>query len=353
MVNVRYVGVTGNDEHYGAVATWIGSLPREVKVGNYLFKFVTGGGVTVNPFVESGYVSDHDFMIVNDSTDTVVKEAQMLMGDRCITVDRPYKFEYQTNLFLSAKKLAPKGLKIEVMLPCLWNSSSEIRQDGRIDYPDGCTHVIFKSMSGAVGEDQCIVPVNQVGTFASGHRDYDVKDLEAKFPEVVFFWSDSHKNVDGSFKEGVTGFMQRAWMALPYLTEVESEYRLLVGGDVGYLYLRTRRKENGHDRILTSNMSVVESSNYPDYVKDEIEFANETGISMSSLLEFAHKANIYTGSVDLYIREVDGKKVVGVFECCSQYGTTYVPIKVQKALSTGFATHCAKRFVACEQGEGK
>lgn len=342
---VYTVGVTGDKSDSSCCATWLNHLPRSIGVNDVTFKFVQGGGVTVTPFEECGYISDHDFMVVCDTTDTVVKEAQMLMGNRCIEVSRTYKFEYMTNLFLAAKK---SSLPLEVMLPVAWNSSCGIQQDGRVEFPKWCDRIICKPMGGARGNDQCIVSVELFEAFIKEQHKIPTEELETKFPTVKFFWSKTHKKPNGEFKEGMFGFFECAWMALPYVPNVYLEFRMIIGGDRFVVYKRNLTTINGESRVETSDTAPLTTENYPDYIADRNELSKKYNIDFSELLRFAHEAGITTGSIDFYLRTdvITGANVLGVFECCSQYGTAYVPLHTRKLLTHGFAIYCAKKFYA-------
>ena len=121
---------------------------------------------------------------------------------------------------------------------------------------------------------------------------------------------------------------------------------MLVGGNEFVVYKRNRVEINGELRVETSGTVPLTTDHYPDYEVDQEELEREYHINFDDLRMFAHYAGITTGSIDFYIRKDPdtGCNVLGVFECCSQYGTTYVPLETRERLATGFATYCAEQF---------
>lgn len=340
---VYTVAVTGDSRDASDRATWLYHVPRQVTVKGNTFRFIHGVGASTDPFIDKGYHCDCDFAIVNDGSDTIPTEVQTLMGDRCISVSRPYKFEYMTKLWLCTRPYSKH--KIEVMLPIAWSGSDDVYQDGKVNYPPQITHVILKSMGGAGGEDQCILPIDELESFTGGERFVPVHRLEEIFPNAKFFYSSAHKNPDGTWKEDVMGFFQSAWMALPYIQHVVQEFRVIRGGNKYVAYIRKRGTINGEDRVVTSSTVPLDSTKYPNYEQDMEELRSVFGVDFDDIIKCLDRMEFYTGSVDFYIVDDDGKYKLGIFECCSQYGTSYMPLTTRKELATGFAELCAEKFL--------
>lgn len=337
------IAVTGTRTDADNQATWLYYAPKQVTVKGHTFHLVHGGGSSTDPFSEKGYHCDCDFAIVNDGPDTIPTEIQTLMGDRCVKVARPYKFEYMTKLWLSTRPYSKH--KIEVMLPIDWSGADNTYHGCKANIPSRVTHVILKSMGGARGENQCIVPIDELEAFTGGVEYIPVNRLEEFFPNVKFFYSSSHKDTEGHWIDGVMGFFQEAWLALPYIKGVIEEFRIIRGGDKYVAYIRKRDKINGEDRVVTSSTVPLDSANYPDYFGDMEKLRLVYGVDFKDIIECLDKMGFYTGSVDFYITKDKEGYHIGIFECCSQYGTTYMPLATRKELALGFVEFCAEHFL--------
>ena len=337
--NLHLVTITGGDSQTN-VATWLANVPDELAVGKHTFKFLHNVPATLQPFRESGYHCQAEFMLITDGSDTIKTEVQQLAGGRCIVVNRPYKPEMLVDLFKPAKEY-----DIEVFLPIsLGTVDTEIYQLGKVDIPDWMTHVIVKPMGGARGETQAIIPIDQYGVWASDERDLTPTQLMKRYPEVKHFWGSEHKNDDGTLADK-PGFTKSAFMTVPYVDNVICEFRLLRGGDDYVAYIRTRADINGELRVATSDTQPVLDSHYPDYELDMAKLRADYNLNFSKLMDYLDDVGFLYGSVDFYIREVGDERKLGIFECCPQHGTTYMRVDTQRRLAKGFLEHCCRKWI--------
>lgn len=181
--------------------------------------------------------------------------------------------------------------------------------------------VIVKPELGASGRSMALVPRYLLDSFI-GCINLPIKEFKETFPTVTF----STETLCSNKKENPTFFDTTNVSDLciqDYIENIESEYRLMVGGDTLSYYKRTRHGEVLKHANIPSTEPLVEQLKLKHSLEEE--FSKEECHAIHAVID---SLPLKTGSVDLF-RTIDGK--FGVFEYSAQYGVSGIdPVAEQK-----------------------
>lgn len=309
-------------------ATFVNHLPCNFTTDDgELVEVIVNPTYYIDPFKDGNpFVSNCDVYIWVDDGEVLDRNYMELIGDKTLKVSRPGKLVESLRAHKASKKYG-----IQYYLPISYSSNYTNHHHGMV-IPEEITKVIFKTMNGARGQGQAILPVELIDVFIGSEPHTKTKDLEKIFPDVKFFPVEDREVTDETF-----GLVEGAWCIYPYVDDVESEFRILRGGDTLLGYFRTRGDINGETRVITSENHIHGLSSFPDY--DEQKKLIEKYIKYSNILGFMNDINFYYGSMDFYITK-SGK--VGVFEYCPEHGSNLIPPKYMKLLVNSFLKFAVK-----------
>lgn len=166
-----------------------------------------------------------------------------------------------------------------------------------------CEKVVIKEQLGARGSNQVVVPTNILTTLLKHSKGKTLGEVKDMFPDLIY--TDNSNWEINFFDHPSELFISEL------LTNVKSEYRLLVGGDK--IYGRERTIKAGP--YPQANLETDKFHTVQEVVYEPIEDMFDEDL-VKTLYEFVDYIDLPIGSVDLY-STTDG--TWGIFEYSTQY----------------------------------
>lgn len=166
-----------------------------------------------------------------------------------------------------------------------------------------CEKVVIKEQLGARGSNQVVVPTNMLTTLLKHSKGKTLGEVKEMFPDLIY--TDNSKWDINFFDEPSELFISEL------ITNVKSEYRLLVGGNK--IYGRERMIKAGP--YPQANLETDKFHTVQEVVYEPIEDMFDEAL-VKTLYEFVEYIDLPIGSVDLY-STTDG--TWGIFEYSTQY----------------------------------
>lgn len=166
-----------------------------------------------------------------------------------------------------------------------------------------CEKVVIKEQLGARGSNQVVVPTNMLTTLLKHSKNKTLGEVKEAFPDLIY--------TDNSDWDMMFFSDPNALFVSELITNVKSEYRLLVGGKK--IYGRERTIKAGpypQANLDVDKFHTVQEVNY-----EPIEVMFDTAL-VETLYAFVEYIDLPIGSVDLY-STTDGKW--GIFEYSTQF----------------------------------
>lgn len=166
-----------------------------------------------------------------------------------------------------------------------------------------CEKVVIKEQLGARGSNQVVVPTNMLTTLLKHAKDKTLGEVSEMFPDLIY--TDNSNWEMKFFEEPSELFISEL------ITNVKSEYRLLVGGNKIY----------GRERVIKAgpypqaNLEVDKFHTVQEVTYEPIEDMFDEAL-VKTLYEFVAYIDLPIGSVDLY-STTDG--TWGIFEYSTQF----------------------------------
>ena len=166
-----------------------------------------------------------------------------------------------------------------------------------------CEKVVIKEQLGARGSNQIVVPTNMLTTLLKHSKGKTLGEVKDMFPDLIYT---DNSNWDMMFFDEPSDLF-----ISELISNVKSEYRLLVGGDK--IYGRERTIKQGP--YPQANLDTDKFHTVQDVIYDNIEDMFDESL-VKTLYEFVEYIDLPIGSVDLYAT-VDG--TWGIFEYSTQF----------------------------------
>lgn len=166
-----------------------------------------------------------------------------------------------------------------------------------------CKKVVIKEQLGARGSNQVVVPTNMLTTLLKHSKGKTLGEVKDMFPDLIYT---DNSNWDMMFFDDPNDLF-----ISELLTNVKSEYRLLVGGD--RIYGRERTIKAGP--YPQANLEVDKFHTVQEVVYERIEDMFDESL-VATLYDFVKFIDLPIGSVDLY-STTDG--TWGIFEYSTQF----------------------------------
>lgn len=166
-----------------------------------------------------------------------------------------------------------------------------------------CDKVVIKEQLGARGSNQVVVPTNMLTTLLKHSKNKTLGEVKEAFPDLIY--------TDNSDWDMMFFADPNALFVSELITNVKSEYRLLVGGKK--IYGRERTIKAGpypQANLDVDKFHTVQEVNY-EPIEDMFDEA-----LVETLYAFVEYIDLPIGSVDLY-STTDGKW--GIFEYSTQF----------------------------------
>lgn len=166
-----------------------------------------------------------------------------------------------------------------------------------------CDKVVIKEQLGARGSNQVVVPTNMLTTLLKHSKGKTLTEVKEAFPDLIYT---DNSNWDMLFFDNPNDLF-----ISELITNVKSEYRLLVGGNT--IYGRERTIKAGpypQANLDVDKFHTVQEVNY-----ERIEDMFDVSL-VETLYAFAEYIDLPIGSIDLY-STTDGKW--GIFEYSTQF----------------------------------
>lgn len=166
-----------------------------------------------------------------------------------------------------------------------------------------CDKVVIKEQLGARGSNQVVVPTNMLTTLLKHSKGKTLGEVKDMFPDLIYT---DNSNWDMLFFDNPNDLF-----VSELISNIKSEYRLLVGGDK--IYGRERTIKAGpypQANLDTDKFHTVQEVNY-----EPIEDMFDESL-VETLYAFAEYIDLPIGSIDLY-STTDGKW--GIFEYSTQF----------------------------------
>lgn len=166
-----------------------------------------------------------------------------------------------------------------------------------------CDKVVIKEQLGARGSNQVVVPTNMLTTLLKHSKNKTLGEVKEAFPDLIY--------TDNSDWDMVFFADPNTLFVSELITNVKSEYRLLVGGKK--MYGRERAIKAGpypQANLDVDKFHTVQEVNY-EPIEDMFDYA-----LVETLYAFVEYIDLPIGSIDLY-STTDGKW--GIFEYSTQF----------------------------------
>lgn len=292
MTNTTIVAVTNS---YNDTVTL---LPPSVTIDDI-------GHVTFhnNPRVEfDGVTNVTNFNHHVDFRITKNKLHAELMGDRYHHYPRLKRRTQYLNVF---KFNENRPVELQITIPHYYMAT--LREGEHVAIANfgipKCDKVVIKEQLGARGSNQVVVPTNMLTTLLKHSKGKTLAEVKDMFPDLIYT---DNSNWDMLFFDNPNDLF-----VSELITNVKSEYRLLVGGDT--IYGRERTIKAGpypQANLDTDKFHTVQEVTYEPI---ENMFDDEL---VNTMYAFAEFIDLPIGSIDLY-STTDGKW--GIFEYSTQF----------------------------------
>lgn len=166
-----------------------------------------------------------------------------------------------------------------------------------------CDKVVIKEQLGARGSNQVVVPTNMLTTLLKHSKGKTLGEVSEMFPDLIYT---DNSNWEMKFFDDPNDLF-----ISELLTNVKSEYRLLVGGD--RIYGRERTIKAGP--YPQANLEVDKFHSVQEVTYERIEDMFDEAL-VKTLYDFVAYIDLPIGSVDLY-STTDG--TWGIFEYSTQF----------------------------------
>lgn len=166
-----------------------------------------------------------------------------------------------------------------------------------------CDKVVIKEQLGARGSNQVVVPTNMLTTLLKHSKGKTLAEVKDMFPDLIYT---DNSNWDMLFFDNPNDLF-----VSELISNVKSEYRLLVGGNK--IYGRERTIKAGpypQANLDTDKFHTVQEVTY-EPIEDMFDVT-----LVDTLYDFAKFIDLPIGSIDLY-STTDGKW--GIFEYSTQF----------------------------------
>lgn len=249
---------------------------------------------------KDGYDANFDILIDVGQVGDGYEHPELVLKDRYVSHKRFTKVEQ----YLLARTLKTSP----IALPRVYRTVIGNHRTNYNALNIGATDwVVVKSLNGARGKEQALVPGHLLHTFMrEAANEATLETLQKQFPTVQF--TGSHSDTPDSDK--MPYFYSGGFLVMEYVPDIKTEYRVLVGGSS---FCIRERKING-DQYRQANVDVTtrvydEETQYKGL--EELLSWEEA----RSVRRLAQHVGLNLGSMDLY-RTENG---LGLFEFSPQF----------------------------------
>lgn len=166
-----------------------------------------------------------------------------------------------------------------------------------------CEKVVIKEMLGARGSNQIVVPTNMLTTLLKHAKGKTLGEVKEMFPDLIY--------TDNSNWDMLMFDNPSELFISELITNVKSEYRILVGGHG--IYVRERIIKAGP--YPQANLETDKFHSVQEVIYSNIEEVFDPEL-VKTIYEFVKFIDLPLGSIDLY-STMDGKW--GIFEYSTQF----------------------------------
>lgn len=298
-----------------------------------------------SPLIEQadGVTKNFDILIDcihGDPSSSRSKEAELLLGSSYITSIRRSKTE-QAIILENINQKLNLGFYIPKCYQNLYRTGGKVISRYGAEFDD---KVILKPENGAKGEGQAIVPAYALASLFQYDIDKTAKYLKEKYPEIVL----SHYNEDREEAFFPTGDLI---LAQEYLSDIVSEYRVLISDQDMYIYKRKILNKEYRQANITTN-TVVDNQRKLTKVFHNGEYfiSSNNGsddidlslITLTNIFTMARELDLKLGSMDIFVTESGN---VGFFEYCNQFAFWRIHPKIARDIHVNYIKSIVKNWI--------